>query len=88
MGEQNQKMGQWTKDLASAHRTFADRLADRQSLTIPSADPGYGDPGQAFTPWAGPAREAILQPPKPEIRPSPYILQRVIDRDAGREATD
>jgi len=34
------------------------------------------------------AREPILQPPKPEIPPSPRILQRAIDRDAGFEAAD
>ncbi len=32
-------MGQWIKDLAAGRRTFADRLADRQSQTIPSEDP-------------------------------------------------
>ena len=41
-------MGQWIKDLAAAHRTFAERLANLQSLTIPSQDPDYGDLGQAF----------------------------------------
>ena len=35
-------MGQWITDLAAAHRTFAERLADRQSLTIPAEDPRYG----------------------------------------------
>ena len=70
-GEPPGEMGQWIKDLAAAHRTFAERLADRQSLTIPSEDPDYGDLGQAFPPWPRQARDAILQPPKPEIRPSP-----------------
>jgi hypothetical protein len=28
-------MGQWIKDVAAARRTFADRLADRQSMQIP-----------------------------------------------------
>ena len=52
--------------------TFAERLADRQSLRIPSEDPDYGDLGQAFPAWTGPrAEDAILQPPKPEIRPVP-----------------
>ena len=81
-------MGQWIKDLAAAHRTFAERLADRQSLTIPSQDPDYGDLGQAFPPWPRQARDAILQPPKPEIRPSPYVLERAADRDADWEAAD
>ena len=51
-------------------------LADRQSLTIPAEDPGYGDLGQAFPRWPAPGRDAILQPPKPEIQPSPRILHR------------
>ena len=29
------EIGQWIKDLAAAHRTFAEKLADRQSLTTP-----------------------------------------------------
>ena len=69
-GESLREMGQWLKDLSTGHRDFADRLADRQSQTIPSQDPDYGDLGPAFPPWGGPARNAILQPPKPEIPPS------------------
>jgi len=34
------------------------------------------------------AREPILQPPKPEIPPSPRIFDRVMDRDADWEAAD
>ena len=82
------EIGQWIKDLAAGHRTFADRLADRQSQTIPSEDPDYGDLGPAFPAWTSPAREPILQPPKPEIPPSPQILQRAMDRDADWEAAD
>ena len=87
-GQPIPEMGQWIKDLAAAHHTFADTLAERQSLTVPSEDPDYGDLGQAFPPWPGPARDAILQPPKPEIRPSPQVLQRAADRDADPEAAD
>ena len=81
-------MDQWITDLAAGHRTFAGKLADRQSQTIPSEDPDYGDLGPAFPAWTGPGREPILQPPKPEIPPSPQILQRVMDRDADWEAAD
>jgi hypothetical protein len=66
--------GQWINDLAAAHQAFADTLAERQSQTIPSKDPDYGDLGQAFPSWPGPAKDAILQPPKPEIRPCPQVL--------------
>jgi hypothetical protein len=80
--------GQWITDLAAVHRTFAERLADLQNLTIPSPDPEYGDFGRAFLPWPRPGRDAILQPPKPEIPPSPQVLQRAAGRDADREAAD
>ena len=69
-GEQPGEMGQWIKDLAAGHRTFAGRLADRQSQTIPSEDPEYDDLGRAFPAWPAQARAAILQPPMPEIPPS------------------
>ena len=87
-GEPPDEMGQWIKDLGAAHRTFAERLANLQSLTIPSEDPSHGDLGQAFPPWPGQARDAILQPPKPEIRPSPRVLERAAERDADWEAAD
>ena len=87
-GEPPGEIGQLITDLAAAHRTFTERLADRQSLTVPSPDPGYGDLGQAFPPWPRPGRDAILQPPKPEIRPSPQVLERAADRDADWEAAD
>ena len=87
-GEPPSEMPPWIKDLAAAHRTFAATLADRQSLMIPSEDPDYGDLGPAFPPWPGPDKDAILQPPKPEITPSPQILQRAADRDADWEAAE
>jgi hypothetical protein len=79
---------QWIKDLAAGHRTFAGKLADRQSQMIPSEDPDYASLGPAFPAWSGPRREPILQPPKPEIPPSPRILERMMDRDADWEAAD
>ena len=88
VGKPIPEMGQWIKDLAATHHTFADKLAERQSLTVPSGDPDYRDLGQAFPPWPMPARDAILQPPKPEIRPSPQVLQQAADRHADPEAAD
>jgi hypothetical protein len=79
---------QWITGLAAGHRTFAERLADRQSQMIPSEDPDYGNLGRAFPAWTSPGRNAILQPPKPEIPPSPRILEQVMDRDADWEAAD
>jgi hypothetical protein len=80
------EMPPWIKDLTTAHRTFTHRLADRQSQKIPSQNPGYGDLGPAFPAWKGPGQDAILQPPKPEIPPSPQILHRAAERDPDYEA--
>ena len=74
--------------LAAERTTFADRLAERQSLTMPSEDPDYGDLGQAFPAWPGPSKDAILQPPKPQIRPSAQVVERASARDADREAAE
>jgi len=86
--EPSAPMGQWIKDLAAGHRAFADQLAERQSMTIPSEDPDYGDLGLAFPPWTGLHKDAILQPPKPEIRPSAQVLERAMGRDAELEAAE
>jgi hypothetical protein len=87
-GQPSAELDQWISDLAAGHRAFADRLADRQSQKIPSEDPDYGDLGPAFPARLAPGREPILQPPKPEIPPSPRILERAMDRNADWEAAD
>ena len=79
-------MGQWIKDLAAQRCEFADRLAERESVTIPAEDPDYGDLGQAFPAWAGPGRDAILQPPKPPIKPAAKVLEAAAERDNSPEA--
>ena len=87
-GQQTQETVQWITELAAQHHVFAEQLADRQSLMTPAEDPSYGNLGQAFPPWPAPARDAILQPSKPEIQPSPRILQRALDPDLDMEAAD
>jgi hypothetical protein len=54
---------------------------------MPASDPAPKIPAARLLPHIL-DREPILQPPKPEIPPSPRILQRVMDRDADREAAD
>jgi hypothetical protein len=85
-GQEIPQLGQWITGLAAQRREFARRLADRQSLMTPADDPDYKDLGPAFPAWTGTARDAILQPPKPQIQPSPRILERVTERDWDMEA--
>jgi len=87
-GEEIPQLGQWIKDLAAQRRAFADKLAERQSLMTPAQDPDYEDLGPAFPVWTGPDRDAILQPPKPQIQPSPRILERVTGRELDLEAAE
>jgi hypothetical protein len=54
----------------------------------PAEDPDYEDLGPAFPAWAPPDRDAILQPPKPQIQPSPQILERATDRYLDMEAAE
>jgi AAA domain/TrwC relaxase len=88
VGQPLGEMPPWIKEVAAAHRTFAERLAERQSLAVPSEDPDHGDLGPAFPSWPGQGKDAILQPPKPEIPPSSVVLQRAGGRDADWEAAD
>jgi hypothetical protein len=81
-------MGQWIKDLTVDHHVFADKFAERQSQMIPSENPDYDDLGQALPAWSNTGTNAILQPPKPEMRPSPQILERIKDRDRDAEPAD
>jgi hypothetical protein len=85
-GEEIPQLGQWITGLAAQRREFARRLADRQSLMIPAEDPDRQDLGPAFPAWTGADRDAILQPPKPQIQPSVRILERVTGRELDLEA--
>ena len=55
---------------------------------MPSEDPDWGDLGEAFPAWQAVGRDAILQPPKPQITPAAKILQLVQERDTEPEAAD
>jgi hypothetical protein len=87
-GEPPREMGQWIKDLAAGHLAFNRQLADRQSQMTSSEEPGHADLGQMYPPWPKQAKDAILQPPKPQICPSPLVLHRAAERDAGLEAAE
>jgi hypothetical protein len=87
-GEQNGELSQRIRDLAAGRRQFADRLAQRQSLMLPAEDPDYADLGPAFPAWTPASRNAILQPPRPQIPPSARVLERGREPQADREAVN
>jgi hypothetical protein len=72
----------WVSQLAEQRRAFQEKLEERENVMVPAEDPDYGYLGQAW-PWQERDPDAILQPPKPEIRPFAGI-----DRLAEREIPD
>ena len=73
----------WVRELAQARPAFREELAGRQSLRVPEPDPEFGDQGPAW-PAIGPReRDAIRQPPVPDMPPAP-VLGRDADLEAGQ----
>jgi hypothetical protein len=82
------EMAQWVSDLAAQRQAFRGKIEERHALKVPSEDPDFEDLGHAFPTWNPPERDAILQPPKPEIQPSAKTVELAREREAGREAAD
>jgi hypothetical protein len=78
----------WVRDLTMQRQTFREKFEERQGLMVPSEDPDCGDLGKAFPAWRVPGRDAILQPPKPQIMPVAKILQLAQEYDTEPEAGD
>ena len=82
------EMAAWISDLAIKRQAFREKLDELHGLKVPSEDPDWDDLGDAFPSWDPPGRDAILQPPKPQITPSAKILQLAAERDTAPEAAD
>jgi len=82
------EMAAWIRDLAAQRPAFREKFEERQGMMLPNEDPDWGDLGEAFPSWNPPGRDAILQPPKPQITPSARILQLAAERDTSPEAGD
>lgn len=85
LGLDASEMSQWIKDLEVGHRAFAGQLAERQRAAQRD-EPGLAGLRGAVAGWAGSGRQALLQPPQPQIPPSARVLERAMERQAGREA--
>jgi hypothetical protein len=76
------------RDLAAQRQAFRAKLEERLGLKVPSDDPDWGDLGEAFPAQGAPGRDAILQPPKPQIAPSVAMPQRAAEHDTEPETAD
>jgi hypothetical protein len=82
------EMAAWIRDLVAQHQTFREKFEECQGLMVPSEDPEWGDLGEAFPTGQALSRDAILQPPKPQITPSMKILQPAAGHNIEPEAAD
>jgi hypothetical protein len=74
----------WLADLEEQRRVFREELNARQNVVIPNEDPDWEHEGPAWQRWQA-QRDAILQPPKAEIRPAEDVLEAARERDAEPE---
>jgi hypothetical protein len=81
------ELPEWVTNLAEHRPAFGEKLAERQNVMVPDEDPDYGFLGQAW-PWQERDPDAILQPPKPELRPCGGIERLIGYELPDREAAD
>jgi hypothetical protein len=80
-GELTYDAPEWISALADERRSVQQRLNERQV-----DNPLHDYDAQPRPEWANARRDAILQPPKPEIRPAAPVLERAaeVEAEAGR----
>lgn len=74
----------WVQDLAAMRRRAEDRIAERATVRLPAEDPELGDGEAAWPSLISRERDAVLQPPKPDIEPAGEVTARADNYEAGR----
>ncbi len=74
----------WLAELNEQRRVFREELEARQNVMVPPENPDWEDEGPAWQVWQA-RRDAILQPPKPEIQPAEGVLEAAHQRHAEPE---
>jgi len=82
-GEAEYEPPQWVADLAGRNRAARGKLDELKSVRVPGEDHEWEDEGQAWPGQLARQREAILQPPKPEIRPAEQVAELARERAAA-----
>lgn len=83
----HQRSGQTTRirDLEVQRQAFRAAMNEQRRLA-PREDVAWGGLGEASSALPSPWRDAILQPPQPQITPSAEILQLSAEHDIEPEA--
>ncbi|HUK71999.1 MAG TPA: AAA family ATPase, partial [Streptosporangiaceae bacterium] len=77
----------WLQELAAASRAYRESRAEREAQTVPAEDGELEPEGFAWRPSIAHEREAILQPPPPEIGPAELVAAAQAQA-SGPEAGD
>ena len=85
-GAESYETPEWITRLAAERRAVRERLDERKGVRVPSQDPDYEDQGEAWPAWTARDRDAILQPPRPQMQPAPAIAERNSQAHLKREA--
>jgi len=86
-GAESYQTPEWITRLAQERRAVRERLDERKGVRVPSEDPDYEDEGEAWPAWTERDRDAILQPPRPQMQPAPAVAERAARIQPERQAT-
>jgi hypothetical protein len=68
--------------VAARRAAVREKLEERRGLMVPAEDPDYEHEGEAWPSWQQPGRDAVLQPPRPELLPSQRVIEHA-EAEAG-----
>ena len=81
---------EWVTELAERNRAAMAKIEEIRGLRVPNEDHEWEDLGEAWPDELRRERDAIIQPPKPEIRPAEPVAERAAEmagtHHAGPEA--
>lgn len=69
--------------IAAYNRQRQAEIDERRSMRIPAEEPDELDLGEAWNVLAGRHRDAIIQPPRPQIPAAREVIEHAAGREAG-----
>ncbi len=79
-GRAEHQTPEWVTELAERNRAALEKIEETSGLRMPAEDHEWEDIGEAWPDELRRERDAVIQPPKPEIRPAEPVAE------AAREA--
>jgi hypothetical protein len=77
-----QAAAEYAEGVAARRAAARAAIEERRGVMVPTEDPDYGYDGEAWPAYQRPDRDAVLQPPKPELQPSQKVIEHA-EAEAG-----